>query len=129
MNWKIWLNLIAVCGLCLLMPAALTAQQNKVTDSKATTSKQIVQARALGQVTVISGPTACNGETCYEIEVVCPQVTESERLMLRVVNPSTQVLSRGTIMFMSGVAEQAHGIAARNLAAFSANCVPPVFAR
>ncbi len=102
MNWKIRLNLIAVGGLCLLMSTALTAQQSKITDSKATTSKNTVQARALGQVTVISGPTACNGETCYELEVVCSQVTESECLMLRVVNPSTQVPSRGTIMFMSG---------------------------
>jgi len=105
---KLWLNLIVVCGFCTLMSATLMAQQDAVKnhdqriDSRATTSKDTVQARALGQVTVISGPTACNGETCYELQVACPQVPEPERLLLRVVNPSNQVPARGTIMFMSG---------------------------
>jgi len=102
MNWKIWLNLIAVFGFCFSMPAALTAQQNKVTDSKATPSKQTVQARALGQVTVISGPTACGAETCYELDVACSGLQELNRLMLKIGNASANVSARGTIMFFSG---------------------------
>ncbi len=109
MNWKIFLNLIAVCGLCLLMSTTLTAQQNivenkdKKTDSRATTSKVAVQqARPLGQVTVISGPTACGGKTCYELDVACSELQESSRFMLRVVNASATVPARGTILFFGG---------------------------
>ena len=101
MNWKIRLNLIAVCGLCLLMSITLTAQQNKKIDNQATTSKATVQTRALGQATLISGPTACNGENCYELEVACSELQEPIRLSLRVVNAASQVPPRGTIMFMS----------------------------
>ncbi len=101
MNWKICLKLIAVCGLCLLLRVNLTAQQNKQTDEM--TTKTTVQARPLGQATVTSGPTACNGgEICYDLKVACSELPEPISLSLRVRNPASQVSPRGTIIFMSG---------------------------
>jgi hypothetical protein len=57
-------------------------------------------ARPLGTVSVISGPTACQGQRCYVLEVVCPDVQQAQRVDLKVGNFSGTF--RGTILFMTG---------------------------
>jgi hypothetical protein len=49
---------------------------------------------------MVSGPTPCGGEQCYEVDVTCPGVSAVERATLRVGAPTPP--SKGTILFFSG---------------------------
>jgi hypothetical protein len=60
-----------------------------------------LQGRPLGTVTLISGPTPCRGQSCYQLDVSCPELAQSEQATLMVGDP-VGLLSRGTIMFMTG---------------------------
>ena len=55
---------------------------------------------ALGRATVLAGPAACAGQTCYTLDVACPEVVEDVRVELRVGDPVTT--ERGTILFTTG---------------------------
>lgn len=57
-------------------------------------------ARPLGSVSVISGPTTCESQRCYVLEVSCPGVQQAQRVNLKVGNFSNAY--RGTILFMTG---------------------------
>jgi hypothetical protein len=57
--------------------------------------------RPLGTTKLISGPTPCADQNCYEIEVSCPEVAQPEQVILKVGDP-TGSPSRGTILFASG---------------------------
>lgn len=58
-------------------------------------------ARPLGDVDLVSGPAPCDGQDCYQLEVGCPGLTESEQATLKVGEPAGEP-SRGTILFMTG---------------------------
>jgi hypothetical protein len=64
-------------------------------------------SRPLGAVTVISGPTSCDDQTCYEIEVRCPQLASPARAHLKVGAPEDSP-SRGTILFLTGWTGQSY---------------------
>lgn len=55
----------------------------------------------LGSAALISGPTPCGSETCYKIELTCPEVSRPERVLLQVGQPAGST-ERGTILFASG---------------------------
>lgn len=55
-----------------------------------------------GHATVLSGPAACRDQTCYELEIACPELAGTEKVMLRLGRPNTGVPARGTILFFSG---------------------------
>ena len=57
--------------------------------------------RPMGEVKLISGPSNCDGYDCYELEVISPQLVETDKVLIKVGEPVTSV-SRGTIMFLSG---------------------------
>ena len=54
--------------------------------------------RALGTVEVTAGPTPCDGQTCYEFTVTCPEVSSPARARLKIAGAA----ERGTILFMTG---------------------------
>jgi hypothetical protein len=56
--------------------------------------------RPLGTVTVLSGPTPCDGEICYDTQVSCPQLAQSATATLKIGDP--QGTLQGTILFASG---------------------------
>jgi hypothetical protein len=58
------------------------------------------EPRRLGEIRRLSGPTACDGEECYRIEIACPQVRETAAVRLKVREPAGA--ERGTILFASG---------------------------
>lgn len=86
----------------MLMQGVSNAQQNKRVNQTKAASNSPALIRPLGQPTVISGPTACSGETCYEINITCPEVREPIRLSVRAGNSGGTVPERGTIIFFSG---------------------------
>ncbi len=105
MKWTPSLNLIVVCGICILIPTLMSAQRIVGGKDKKTATRAAAltnPARALGQVTVVSGPTDCNGENCYELDIACSELRESNRLSVRAGNASAAVPARGTIIFLSG---------------------------
>jgi hypothetical protein len=56
--------------------------------------------RSLGTVTVLSGPTPCDGAMCYDTQVSCPQLAQSASATLKVGDP--QGAPQGTIFLASG---------------------------
>ncbi|MAG70967.1 MAG: hypothetical protein QF634_12670 [Vicinamibacterales bacterium] len=54
--------------------------------------------RALGTVEVTAGPTPCDGQTCYDLIVTCPEVSAPARARLKVGGRA----ERGSILFMTG---------------------------
>jgi hypothetical protein len=56
--------------------------------------------RPLGTVTVVSGPSPCGSEQCYEVDITCPGVAAVARATIRVGDGSGA--ARGTIVFFSG---------------------------
>jgi len=70
-------------------------------DTPALVAQSAAPARPLGQVQVLSGPDTCDQEDCYQIEVRCPGLAESERATLKVSGPNDNT-PQGTIMFMTG---------------------------
>jgi hypothetical protein len=56
--------------------------------------------RALGTVTLVSGPTLCGDEQCYDIKVQCEQLADPVAATLRVGRMQDPV--RGTIVLASG---------------------------
>jgi hypothetical protein len=63
--------------------------------------KQTYQTRAIGNVKLLSGPSDCSGEQCYQVEVTCANVIEPIKATLKVGGPSDQT-KKGTILFASG---------------------------
>ncbi len=60
---------------------------------------------ALGNVTLIGGPTACPGfpdQNCYDLQVTCNQLVETLNVTLRVGDPTSGVSTVGTMIFFSG---------------------------
>ncbi len=56
--------------------------------------------RPLGAVEVLSGPTPCDEQECYELSVTCPEVRDPARARLKVGSLS-EGTPRGTILFTS----------------------------
>ncbi len=98
MTLKLYTNLVIFLSLWFLISTPLTAQQN----TAANALKVSAPVRALGQATVVSGPTVCSGESCYELEITCPELREPIRLSVRAGNASATVPARGMIIFLSG---------------------------
>lgn len=91
------------------MSAVMTAQKKtvdnydgKIAAPTAILQSAAVQPRALGQATLVSGPTACSGGNCYQLNIDCSELQAPVNLSLRVAEPVAQVAPRGTIIFMSG---------------------------
>lgn len=63
---------------------------------------RIPDSYATGAVTLLSGPTDCGGEVCYELEIACPELNQPERASLRVGLPRDEIPGRGTILLLSG---------------------------
>ncbi|RMD82707.1 MAG: hypothetical protein D6815_08545 [Candidatus Dadabacteria bacterium] len=57
--------------------------------------------RRIGTVTLLSGPSPCEGEDCYFLDVVCPEVDESIQVTVKVAEPLSSPV-RGTTVFMTG---------------------------
>ncbi|HXF04718.1 MAG TPA: hypothetical protein VNM72_04800 [Blastocatellia bacterium] len=85
--------------LLLVLPA--TTPQAREGANQPATDQDAPPSRPLGSLRVISGPTPCDGQECYQIEVTCPEVVEPERATLK-VGHRTGSPSRGTILFMTG---------------------------
>jgi hypothetical protein len=67
-------------------------------------SRQANPPRALGTVNVISGPIECDtttSQSCYEIQVACPEVTDKLNATIKIGEPTSQDI-KGTILFFSG---------------------------
>ncbi len=58
------------------------------------------EPRDLGRATVVAGPSECAGQTCYTLDVACPEVLEDVRAELRVADPAGT--AGGTILFTTG---------------------------
>ena len=56
---------------------------------------------ATGTLEVLSGPTDCNGQACYELSVSCPAVAAPARAMVTVAEASG-ARRKGTILFTTG---------------------------
>ena len=63
--------------------------------------RDFVNQRQLGQVQMLSGPTACDGQDCYQLRVSCPYLAQTDDLTLKVGEPISSTLT-GTIIFASG---------------------------
>ncbi len=57
--------------------------------------------RPLGRVRLLSGPTPCSDQSCYELEITCPELAESRQATLKVGEPMNQTY-KGTILFATG---------------------------
>lgn len=57
--------------------------------------------RLLGEVKVLSGPTACGEQQCFRTEVTCPEVAASAPAWLKIGAP-TRGASRGTVLVTAG---------------------------
>lgn len=62
----------------------------------------IPEIYATGQVTLLSGPVPCDDRQCYELEIACPELADTEKVMLRLGRPNAGVPGRGTALFLSG---------------------------
>ena len=49
--------------------------------------RDFVNQRQLGQVQMLSGPTTCDGQDCYQLRVSCPYVGQTEDLTIKVGDP------------------------------------------
>lgn len=56
----------------------------------------------LGTVNLLSGPTVCGNESCYQIEVSCASVSRPEQATLKVGEPVSNTVEAGTILFATG---------------------------
>ena len=57
--------------------------------------------RPIGTVGLLSGPIECDNQNCYDVEVNCPDVTQSITATLKVGEPITTT-RKGTILFVTG---------------------------
>lgn len=57
--------------------------------------------RPTGSLEIVSGPTECAGQTCYEVRVTCPEVASPARALVKVASPEGMG-ERGTILFTTG---------------------------
>jgi hypothetical protein len=64
-------------------------------------SAQKITSRPLGQVAVISTPTDCGGDHCYNLRITCPDVLQTRDASLKVGEP-TGSSYMGTILFATG---------------------------
>lgn len=62
----------------------------------------VARALPLGTVEVISGPDGCKGGECWELEVTCKKLEEPATATLRVREPPSSAMPRGTILFTTG---------------------------
>jgi hypothetical protein len=56
----------------------------------------------LGEVTIVSGPTPCDLDECYTIEVNCEQLSHPRQATVKIGAPTGASTSRGTIVFTTG---------------------------
>lgn len=56
----------------------------------------------LGTIEVRSGPTDCDGQSCYDLIVRCDQISRTERVELRIGAPTGSASQQGTILFATG---------------------------
>ncbi len=82
---RIWTCLMAIAMAAAVTPAGIAAE---------------TVPRPLGKLQILSGPSACGPQRCYQFEVTCPQVAKAERGRLKVGDPEGP--SRGTILLASG---------------------------
>ena len=107
-----------IIGLCILIIIALcyhSGTANAQTPSEITpnhpsgnidlflplVSKIARISRNLGQVVVLSTPTDCGGDSCYNLRVTCPDVLQSRDASIRVGEPTGSPFA-GTILFATG---------------------------
>lgn len=64
-------------------------------------SQEIAAPRPLGTMAVLSGPTPCEGEECFDIQVTCPEVAAQARGRLKVGAPESST-RKGTILLTTG---------------------------
>jgi pimeloyl-ACP methyl ester carboxylesterase len=61
----------------------------------------ILHQRSLGKIKVLSGPTDCDGQACYQLSVSCPGVAQTEELTLKIGEPMGDPIS-GSVLFATG---------------------------
>jgi len=64
-------------------------------------SEHSLSARPLGELELVHGPVPCDEQSCYGIEVTCPEVSRPEQGWLKVGSPSAGP-SKGTILITTG---------------------------
>jgi protein-S-isoprenylcysteine O-methyltransferase Ste14 len=138
--------LIGLCGL-IILAASNQAGPVKAQASSETTpnhasdnpssflplvinNSELSSSRKLGQVVVLSTPTDCGGDSCYNLRVTCPNILQTRDAILRVGEPPTGTPFAGTILFATGwTGEYYWGFdAARPIEAFSPGPNPEVIA-
>jgi len=80
--------------------ATATPSATATPTASATPSATAAPGRALGTAALITGPSPCDGQSCYNLEVSCDQLRNRVDVLLKVGNPTAPV--RGTIVFATG---------------------------
>lgn len=57
--------------------------------------------RSTGDVQVVSGPTDCGGQSCYEVRITCPEVALPARAILQVA-PAREAADNRIVVFTTG---------------------------